>query len=123
MNTFITVSYHQPGVALNMPAPSLEAKGVLSIGFGDGDNAPRTYSLREEQDFDIGFLKIFLSTFPLDLSHIVQKYPFETDGTRRQATARKDRVAERPVSLLWDTIVIPVKQQRRGRANLHGSAT
>jgi hypothetical protein len=41
-----------------------------------GDEAPFVYTINEGQDVEVGFLKLFLSTEYVDLSHIPQLSPF-----------------------------------------------
>jgi hypothetical protein len=56
--------------------PPLQPNGCLKLGYGIGDDAPFVYTLRERQDVEVGFLKLFLSTEYLDLSGIPQLSPF-----------------------------------------------
>ncbi|VDC06743.1 unnamed protein product [Peniophora sp. CBMAI 1063] len=53
-----------------------ELKGELTIGYGTGGGLPHTFFLEEGQDKEVGFIKLFLSTRPIDLSGIVQRTPF-----------------------------------------------
>ncbi|KIM26234.1 hypothetical protein M408DRAFT_194109 [Serendipita vermifera MAFF 305830] len=70
-------------------APLRAKSGVLTIGYDASGWAPWSYSLRQpesigngrilqdEQEVDVGFLKLFLSSDPLNLSHMVQYSPFK----------------------------------------------
>lgn len=99
----------------------LQPGGFITIGYGTGGWAPWKYSLRKSeilkpreimqdgQEVDVGFLKLFLSTKPLDLSCMEQESPFlppyaidYRGGSRHQFESIG----------LWDTKVITVVQQR-----------
>jgi hypothetical protein len=54
---------------------------------------------------DIGYLKLYLTTKPLDYSNIPLVSPF--DGRRREAGEGKPKIAE-----VWDTMKIPIIQRR-----------
>ncbi|THH02780.1 hypothetical protein EW026_g152 [Hermanssonia centrifuga] len=81
---FSIVSYYEPGIAGGHVDASLKpnSKGAVTIGFGAGGVPARRYHLETGNDSDVGFLKVFLSTEPLDLSHICQRSPF--DGLRKE---------------------------------------
>ncbi len=74
---FSTILYYQPAVGLD-PDPPVHprARGALTFGFVAGNSPPREYTLEEGQNFDIGFMKIFLSTMPFNLSDLPQESPF-----------------------------------------------
>ncbi|KAF9240013.1 hypothetical protein BU15DRAFT_61646 [Melanogaster broomeanus] len=70
----------------------------LSIG-----GVPYRYFLRNGQDVDVGYLKLFLSTEHVDLSHVPQHSPF--------ADLRVEALADIKTTPTWDTILIPVVQR------------
>ncbi|KAK0187315.1 caspase domain-containing protein [Armillaria mellea] len=77
--------YYEPGIAKdgNVDASlprrdsSLTTNPSLTIGYGASGMDPRSYRLREGQNVDVGFLKLFVSTDYVNLSGIAQKSPFE----------------------------------------------
>ncbi|KAF8968688.1 hypothetical protein BDZ97DRAFT_1754992 [Flammula alnicola] len=94
-----------PGAANHIAEPPLPMNGgSLTIGYGAGGAAPFSYFLREGQDVDIGFMKVFLFSKPVDLSDVAQDTPFE-EG-RHQKTWKKT------VKPTWGTVTIPVIQRR-----------
>ncbi|KAF8970608.1 caspase domain-containing protein [Flammula alnicola] len=101
-------SYYQhplPGAANHVAEPPLPMNGgSLTIGYGAGGAAPFSYFLREGQDVDVGFMKVFLFSKPVDLSDVAQDTPFE-EG-RHQMTWKKK------VKPTWGTVTIPVIQRR-----------
>ncbi|KAF8970617.1 caspase domain-containing protein [Flammula alnicola] len=101
-------SYYQhplPGAANHIAEPPLPMNGgSLTIGYGAGGAAPFSYFLREGQDVDVGFMKVFLFSKPVDLSDVVQDTPFE-EG-RHQTTRKKT------LKPTWGTVTIPVIQRR-----------
>ncbi|KZV64156.1 hypothetical protein PENSPDRAFT_588869, partial [Peniophora sp. CONT] len=61
--------------------PMLPAEGELQIGHGGTDSEqPLKFSLRPDQSFSVGFLKLFVSTYWADLPDIEQYSPFETSN-------------------------------------------
>ena len=88
------------------------------MGYGDSGTVPHTFFLREEQDVDVGILKLYLSKEQVDLSDVAQSSPFDSDSDSIEAhpqdKARGTRKA--PIKLaarsLWDTILVPVVQRR-----------
>ena len=104
-------SYYQPPIALkklDVPLPAKTGKGEpgsLTIGYGCGGAVPFSYFTREGQDLDVGFLKLFLTTEPVDYSNIPQFSPFSLDN-------RATREAKLKPRLIWDTILIAVVQRR-----------
>jgi hypothetical protein len=76
----------------------------LTIGYGAGGGVPCGYFLRENQDIDVGHLKMFLSTEHVDLSHVPQHSPFVPHRNIGNVTDN--------TTPTWDTILIPVVQRR-----------
>ncbi|KAF9472030.1 hypothetical protein BDN70DRAFT_844906 [Pholiota conissans] len=97
-------AYYQPTATEDNLPPLKKNGGSLTIGYGPGSAAPFAYYLRDNQDLDLGFLKLFLTTKPVDLSNIPQSTPFET--TRSASRFVKSTVDT------WSTILIPVIQHR-----------
>ncbi|KAK0234488.1 hypothetical protein EDD85DRAFT_774432 [Armillaria nabsnona] len=97
-------SYYQPGGAKNNTDVSLPPGESLAIGYGASGTVPHMYTLREGQDVDVGFLKLFLSTEYMDLSGIVQESPFTEirGGARAVPESRR----------LWDSMCVAVVQKR-----------
>lgn len=99
----------------------LQPGSSLTIGYGDGGWQPWVYSLREPktivpgeieqdgQDMDVGFLKLFLSTKPINLSYIEQGTPF---STRFKPGSRGGNRLPLEVDQVWDTRLITVVQRR-----------
>ncbi|KAF8436543.1 caspase domain-containing protein [Boletus edulis BED1] len=108
------------------PEAPLKRGGTFTIGYGDGGTPPFAYSLEGNQDVDVGYLKIFFATRPIDLSDIEQSSPFASVHERNgedDATAGGGLVkvvkSMSGMSLLaselddtWFTLDIPVVQRR-----------
>ncbi|KAF5338790.1 hypothetical protein D9758_012075 [Tetrapyrgos nigripes] len=118
-----SASYYEPPSAHNQKVkPPLTVKGVLSIGYWDkeenpGATPPISYRLRDGQDADVGFLKVFLTTHYVDMSSIAQGHlPIQVAPFKLRKnvflTNRKDvsenRLAEK---FDWDSFVIPIYQK------------
>ncbi|KAK0502202.1 caspase domain-containing protein [Armillaria luteobubalina] len=89
-------AYYLPGSAQNNPDASLPPKDSLVIEYGMSGTVPHVYTLREGQNVDIGFLKLFVSTEALDLSGISPKVAFrhhppggQISGTEEQPMAHE----------------------------------
>ncbi|KJA22390.1 hypothetical protein HYPSUDRAFT_41018 [Hypholoma sublateritium FD-334 SS-4] len=85
-------------------APLKKNGGTLSIGYGNNGTLPFAYFLRPNQPVDVGFLKLFLSTSPIDLSALPQPTPFNV--------TRSGVNFSRPARDTWGTILIPIVQHR-----------
>lgn len=97
-------SYYQPNMAKNKLDPCIPAKGSLTIGYGSGGHLPQMYYMREGQDMDIGYLKLFISTQRVDLSHIEQKSPFKD-------AVRGGKPVKHTLYEGWDSILVPIVQK------------
>jgi len=97
-------SYYQPGSARdNRVEPTIRPKGHLTIGYGSGGGVPWSYTLRQNQKFDVGFLKVFLTTDYVDFSNVEQRSPFE-----RSRDGGEDKTRKEPT---WDTITATIVQR------------
>jgi hypothetical protein len=110
MLIFSTASYYQPPTAtqkLDVPLPKKanNVPGSLSIGYGSGGLTPFSYFIRDGQDTDVGFLKLFLTTEPVDYSNIPQTSPFNFRQRSNGNYKPKPR-------LIWDTILVAIVQRR-----------
>ncbi|KZV62932.1 hypothetical protein PENSPDRAFT_641580 [Peniophora sp. CONT] len=100
--------YYKPPVTGRGAEPNLPGKGELSMGYGAGGGRPYKYFLRPNQDLDVGFLKLFISTEQVDLSSIEQRSPFITTDPR---APEKEKMKPKPI---WDTVPIAVVQRKPG---------
>ncbi|KAK0234519.1 caspase domain-containing protein [Armillaria nabsnona] len=98
-------SYYEPGNAKKDADVSLPPHGSLTIGYGASGTVPHMYRLREGQDVDVGFLKLFFSTEYMDLSGVVQKTPFDDVRQSGQPPVRKSLY-------LWHTMCVAVVQTK-----------
>jgi len=97
---------HCPSGEHNKLESPLKNQGELTVGYGPGGWAPFVYRLKNGRDLDVGFLKIYLSTQPVDLSGIQQGSAFSE--TRYGSPWRSLNQPQE----LWGTIVIPIIQRR-----------
>ena len=104
LNAFYPASYYQPPTSGARVDPPLLPNSSFAIGYGDGGGVPYCYFLRENQNIDVGYLKLFLSTDHVDLSHVPQPSPFVLHRDIGPVTDK--------TTLTWDTILIPVVQRR-----------
>ncbi|EIM79948.1 uncharacterized protein STEHIDRAFT_163203 [Stereum hirsutum FP-91666 SS1] len=99
-------SYYEPSAARSSGAEhSVAAKGELTIGHGAGGGQPRQYYVRQGQEVDVGYLKLFISTKWVDYSQIAQPSPFQGGKQRRL----KSRPAK---GMIWDAVCVSVVQLR-----------
>jgi hypothetical protein len=92
---------------LDVPLP--KNGGVLTIGYGSGGAPAPTFYLKPGQNFGVGFLKIFLSTEPVDLSSIPQLTPFEKTRSGNPSSSPQLISFENSIPQL-----IPLAQTRSG---------
>ncbi|KAK0471041.1 caspase domain-containing protein [Armillaria novae-zelandiae] len=74
-------SYYQPGTAkasvdFSIPAAEEHLGKTLTIGYGASGTSAHVYVVPKGREVDVGFVKLFISTKPVDLSGIVQLSPF-----------------------------------------------
>lgn len=90
-----------------MDAP-LPPKSSLAVGYGDGGASPWQFLLREGEDKDLGFFKLFLTTKPADFSSIPQESPFDRGTSRHGQLA----AAKLPAPDWWGSKLSTVVQVR-----------
>ena len=105
-------SYYQPPSARGIVNPPLKGHQNLTVGFGDSGTVPTMFYLREQQNVDVGILKLFLSSMQIDLSDVAQPSPFDSIGTRYTTRPLAEMKEPAKSSFPWDTILIPVVQRR-----------
>ena len=111
-------SFYSPPQTANhyKPDSPLLSGGSLAIGYGAGGFPPLTFYLPAGQDVDLGFLKIFLSTSPSDLSDIRQPSfpgPDPVHGYRKaKAVPFEMPPLFQDLTSSWGTVIIPIRQRR-----------
>ncbi|KAK0214570.1 hypothetical protein IW262DRAFT_1300651 [Armillaria fumosa] len=100
--------YYQLGSAQKDADASLPPKGSLDIGYSMSGIVPYSYTLRQGQDIDVGFLKLFFSTKHMDLSGLVQGSPFENAG-HLSSDAQKRKAFEG-----WHVMHVAIVQKKGG---------
>jgi hypothetical protein len=113
---------YEPPYAKNKAAtdPSVKPRGELAIGFGAGGSSPQTFTLPDNRDADVSYLKVFLSKEYQDLSYIAQESPLiEYDDERAIMITKKtpdfDRLSVEQRQQKWDqwdTIFLPIAQRK-----------
>lgn len=79
--------------------------GELTIGYGSGGGSRQGFRISQDDlDVEVSYLKIFLTTRPVDLSYIAQESPF--------STSRKSYLAPEPRVDLWDTLTMAIAATR-----------
>lgn len=84
--------------------PPLPRRSKLTIGFGDGGATPWQFHLNDDEEMDIGFLKLFLTTSPADFSSVAQD-PF---GPMRRLPTRQLNGVD-----LWGSAMSTILQIRQ----------
>ncbi|KAF8154782.1 caspase domain-containing protein [Crassisporium funariophilum] len=110
-------SYYEPSPPtshiIDIPLPRASFDGIpgsLTLGYGSSGVQPYQFYLDEDEVLDVGFLKLFLTTTPVDFSHVAQSSPFVDDDERwdRGMWQRDNSDAQS----LWDTMLVAVVQRR-----------
>ncbi|KZV62753.1 hypothetical protein PENSPDRAFT_758475 [Peniophora sp. CONT] len=99
--------YYRPAAWGKSADASLPGKSTITLGYGNGGGSPHTYYLRPNVKGDIGFIKLFLSTEQVDLSHVPQSSPFDE---KVLSDFRPTEELKRPPRPIWDTVTITVVQ-------------
>ncbi|QRV91979.1 ICE-like protease (caspase) p20 domain protein [Ceratobasidium sp. AG-Ba] len=95
-----------PGAGkIDVPLPK---HGSLSIGYGASGTTPFAYYLEDTQTVDVGIIKLFVATSPINLGSIQQTSPFE--GSNQRGFVVRSRL---PSVELWDTRSLTLVQHRR----------
>ncbi|KAE9397465.1 hypothetical protein BT96DRAFT_995803 [Gymnopus androsaceus JB14] len=109
MSDLSIVPYYQPATARNGQAElSLPGQSTLTVGYGSTGTTPIRFYLREGQDVDVGFLKIYLSTEYINFSHIIQKSPFNIVPGDSRAMKQDSRPS------VWGTKTVRIIQKKEG---------
>ena len=104
------VSYYQPPTSdAGKVSTPLLPKSSVTIGYGAGGGIPYVYYLRDGQDIDVGYLKLFLFTQPVDLSHVPQNSAFAQVSPF--AVRHNNETVGTIPTCQWDTILIPIIQR------------
>ncbi|KAG8711641.1 hypothetical protein FRC11_002268, partial [Ceratobasidium sp. 423] len=69
-----------PVLGSNSSDPTLTKSEPLTIGYGEGGQAPFIFSVSEGQDIDVSLFKLFVSNQPTDFQSVEQESPFEGRG-------------------------------------------
>lgn len=105
-------------------APVARQGGVLTIGYENHGTAAFTFFIPEGQEMDIGFVKVLLSTTPLDLSSIVQpvakqgadlkQITLESGEGTTGCEREEIQASEKELVGLWGTVMFCAVQRRIG---------
>ncbi|KIJ23389.1 hypothetical protein M422DRAFT_195981, partial [Sphaerobolus stellatus SS14] len=79
--------------------------GSFTVGYGSGGERPCKFTLGEDVDIEVGFLKIYLTSENVNLSSITQCSPFDNDGR----TIARD---ETNIQQIAGTILLKIIQRR-----------
>ncbi|CAE6402029.1 unnamed protein product [Rhizoctonia solani] len=72
--------------------PELPADGELIIGDGGDGGSPLKFTIPPTKKVEVGYLKVFWSTDPLELDNITQTSAFDLKSSRGVTKVSKDRV-------------------------------
>ncbi|KAF8970573.1 caspase domain-containing protein [Flammula alnicola] len=104
-NTDFSISGH------SNPEPPLKRQGTMTIGYGGSAFSPSTFILDDNQDVDVGFFRLILSTEPIDLQNIPQSSVFDLAEGRHQKLIPQS--IELPAEPSWAAINIKIIQGKR----------
>ncbi|KAG8836256.1 hypothetical protein FRC18_011647, partial [Serendipita sp. 400] len=112
-NDLSITSYYAPPTVKHIDKDaSLQKGGSITVGYGDGGGQPwrhvvapakgtsKDRIVRDEEDLQVEFFKLILSTKPVDLSFMEQRSPFDQ-------SARDDTKLPEPVEM-WNTALLTV---------------
>ncbi|KAF8968723.1 caspase domain-containing protein [Flammula alnicola] len=93
------------------PEPPLKRQGTMTIGYGSSASPPSTFILDDNQDVDVGFFRLILSTEPIDLQNIPQSSVFDLAEGRHQKLIPQS--VELPAERSWVAINIKIIQRKQ----------
>ena len=85
----------------------LRAGSSLTVGYGTSGDFPFICHLRADEEIDIGFLKLFLTTSQTDFGSFQQASPFDM----ARAPCTKSEVMNKLTQGDWDTVMAMVVQR------------
>jgi hypothetical protein len=90
--------------------PELPMHGQFMIGDESDGGAPLSFVLGPGEELDVGFIKIFWSTDPLELDNVVQGSAFEASASEetRKVCLKGGREAKE-----WGTVLVTLVQRGR----------
>ncbi|KAG9105232.1 hypothetical protein FRC07_009469 [Ceratobasidium sp. 392] len=93
--------------------PEMSMHGQFMIGDQSDGGSPLSFALDQGDELDVGFIKVFWSTDPLDLSNMAQESAFEASVEEESEGARKVMVAKEARTVKeWGTILVTLVQRR-----------
>ncbi|KAG9077192.1 hypothetical protein FRC06_009057 [Ceratobasidium sp. 370] len=103
---YLSPAIHQSGIDAPLPR-----NGYLTIGYGSSvGSAPLEFTLQGGQTWDVGIVKLFMATTPINLDRVAQESPFFVDGRVDECTASlKSWLANVG---FWDTQYIGLTQPK-----------
>ncbi|QRV92055.1 ICE-like protease (caspase) p20 domain protein [Ceratobasidium sp. AG-Ba] len=96
-----------PGAGGEVDIP-LPRNSLLSIGYGASGEVPFAYCLDDEQMLDVGLIKLFVTSSPVELGLIEQESPFEQLDQRKVVVHSKSTRGE-----TWATQVMALVQHNQ----------
>ena len=101
----MTLLYHPDPSLKNAPLPS---QGQLEIGSGRPGSEALSFALSDENEHDYGYLKLFLSSVPVDMRMLGQ------DGDVKNEMSVDEYVKNpKPIFAVWDTMLASLVFSRK----------
>ena len=91
------------------PDAPLRSRNHFAIGFGDSGAKPWVFKIRDDLNIEVGYLKVYLATYPVDLRHMEQPSPF---GKHIPRAGGETKTANFPE--MWGTRTAIIIQKRKG---------
>ena len=105
--------YYLVPMGNNLVDSPLPAGRFLTVGYGTGGSVPFAFHLRDGKDIDVGFLKLFMTTSPIEFGSLEQPSPFQKN---RSPLSKTDTIQKlRELSEDWATDVTAIIQRSRPR--------
>ncbi|KAF8519186.1 caspase domain-containing protein [Gautieria morchelliformis] len=110
--------YYLSQKGINRVDPPLRAGYTHTVGYGAGGEVPFAFHLPNGQAIDVGFLKLFLTTSPMDFDSMTQSSPFDTARAAlpRADTIQKLKQAAAESAEQWGTVVTAIIQRSDPRS-------
>jgi hypothetical protein len=115
----MTDSIYEPPTAAGRNVDPLNPNGTLTVGYGSSGASPIEFELKDGKNFDVGFLKFFISDTYVNLSAVKQDSPFDRlDPGPEPGKPRllKRRAGANASGGVWFTHLVPIVLRTRPSA-------
>ena len=91
---------------------NLPARSSFTIGYGSGGQSPFSFVVEDDQEIEVGVLKLFVTTVQGEFSTIKHSSPFVVEKGVRGSVTDTDVSQQLASRVDWDTFEITLIQRK-----------